>query len=130
MAVPQRWEQPPAGPAVHPRMLPDSWTFILRVVIVGTLAYASLVMLLRISGKRTLTKLNAFDLVVTVALGSTLATILLNRNVSLVEGVLAFIVLLALQFCITWLSVRWPSLAWSSRNHRCCCIAAGSWTTR
>jgi len=33
---------------------------------------------LRVSGKRTLAKLNAFDFVVTVALGSTLATILLN----------------------------------------------------
>jgi uncharacterized membrane protein YcaP (DUF421 family) len=33
---------------------------------------------LRVSGKRTLAKLNAFDFVVTVALGSTLATILLK----------------------------------------------------
>lgn len=90
-------------------MLPDSWAVVLRVVVVGVLAYASLVLFLRISGKRTLTKLNAFDLVVTVALGSTLATVLLNRNVSLIEGVAAFAVLLALQFGITWLSVRWPA---------------------
>jgi uncharacterized membrane protein YcaP (DUF421 family) len=32
-------------------------------LLVGTLAYAALVLLLPISGKRTLTKLNAFDLV-------------------------------------------------------------------
>jgi uncharacterized membrane protein YcaP (DUF421 family) len=32
---------------------------------------------LRIAGKRTLAKMNAFDMVVTVVLGSTLATILL-----------------------------------------------------
>ncbi len=42
-----------------------------RVVIIGTLAYGALVLVLRISGKRTLSKMNAFDLVVTVALGST-----------------------------------------------------------
>jgi uncharacterized membrane protein YcaP (DUF421 family) len=41
---------------------------------------------LRVSGKRTLAKMNAFDLVVTVALGSTLATILLSADVSLAEG--------------------------------------------
>ena len=34
------------------------------------------------SGLRTLTRLNAFDLVVTVAFGSTLATMLLNDTVS------------------------------------------------
>jgi uncharacterized membrane protein YcaP (DUF421 family) len=46
-------------------MLFDSWAGLGRVLLVGTLAYAALVLLLRVSGKRTLTKLNAFDLVVT-----------------------------------------------------------------
>ena len=55
----------------------DSWDSLLRVIAGGFAAYASLVVLLRVSGKRTLSKLNAFDLVVTVALGSTLATMLL-----------------------------------------------------
>ena len=74
----------------------------------GTLAYVALVLFIRISGKRTLTKLNAFDLVVTVALGSTLATVLLNDSVALAEGVLAMALLIFLQFVITWLSVRSP----------------------
>jgi len=73
------------------------------------LAYVALVLLLRISGKRTLTKLNAFDdLVITVALGSTLSAILLNKTISLSEGVVAFGLLILLQFAITWLAVRWP----------------------
>jgi uncharacterized membrane protein YcaP (DUF421 family) len=70
------------------------------------LAYGALILLLRVSGKRTLSKMNAFDLVVTVALGSTLATILLSKDVALAEGVLAFAVLILLQFVIAWLSVR------------------------
>lgn len=84
----------------------DSWQGIARVGIVGTLAYVALVVLLRVSGKRTLSKLNAFDLVVTVALGSTLATVLLSRDVALAEGVTAFALLVGLQLVITWLSVR------------------------
>src|SRR4051794_25358944 len=84
----------------------DSWTGIGRVLVVGTLAYAALVFLLRVSGKRTLTKLNAFDLVVTVALGSTLATVLLSKSVALVEGIVALALLIFLQYSITWLSVR------------------------
>lgn len=83
-----------------------TWAALGRVLVIGPLAYVALVLLLRVSGKRTLTKLNAFDLVVTVALGSTLATILLSKSVSLAEGVLALALLVALQFVITWSSIR------------------------
>jgi uncharacterized membrane protein YcaP (DUF421 family) len=86
----------------------ESWAGLGRVLVVGTLAYVALVAILRISGKRTLTKLNAFDLVVTVALGSTLATVLLSKSVALAEGILAMALLVFLQFVIAWLSVRSP----------------------
>jgi uncharacterized membrane protein YcaP (DUF421 family) len=75
-------------------------------VVVGILAYLGLVVLLRVTGKRTLSKLNAFDLVVTVSLGSCLATVLLSKEISLVEGIVGFAVLCSMQFCATWLSVR------------------------
>jgi uncharacterized membrane protein YcaP (DUF421 family) len=84
----------------------DGWIDLGRVLAAGAFAYIGLIVLLRISGKRTLTKMNAFDLVVTVALGSTLATILLSRDVALAEGMLGFAVLIALQFLVTWSSVR------------------------
>ena len=87
-------------------MLFDSWEGLARVLIVGTAAYAALVLFLRISGKRTLSKMNAFDLVVTVALGSTLATVLLSRSVPLAEGLLALALLICLQYVLTWGSVR------------------------
>ncbi|MEW5928600.1 MAG: YetF domain-containing protein [Gemmatimonadota bacterium] len=84
----------------------NSWFDLLRVLLVGTAAYVALVGMLRVSGKRTLAKMNAFDLVVTVALGSTLATVLLSKEVALAEGLLAFATLIALQFGVAWLSVR------------------------
>jgi len=84
----------------------ENWATLGRTLVVGVLAYVSLVVLLRISGKRTLSKMNAFDLVVTVALGSTLATILLNQDVNLAQGVLALGLLIGMQFIVTWSSVR------------------------
>lgn len=53
---------------------------LVRVLLVSVLAYVALVGMLRVSGKRTLSKINVFDLIVTVALGSTLATVLLSRK--------------------------------------------------
>jgi uncharacterized membrane protein YcaP (DUF421 family) len=85
----------------------DSWHGLLRVLVVGVLAYAAVVVVLRISGKRTLAKMNAFDLVVTVALGSTLSSILLSKDVALFEGVLGLALLAFLQFVIAWASVHW-----------------------
>ncbi|MEW6613031.1 MAG: YetF domain-containing protein [Pseudomonadota bacterium] len=84
----------------------SGWSALGRVLVVGVSAYVALVVLLRLSGKRTLSKMNAFDLVVTVALGSTLATVLLSKDIALAEGVLAFAVLIFLQLAVTWLSVR------------------------
>ena len=84
----------------------DDWGDLLRVVVVGTCSYVSLLVLLRVSGKRTLAKLNAFDFVVTIALGSTLSSVLLSSDVALAEGVTAMVVLVVLQLLVAWLSVR------------------------
>lgn len=84
----------------------DSWESIARTLIISVLAYGSLVVILRTSGKRTLSKMNAYDFIVTVALGSTLATVLLNKDVALADGVLTFVLLISLQFILTYLSVR------------------------
>lgn len=84
----------------------DGWSDVLRVLVVGTLAYLALVAWLRVTGKRTVSKWNAFDLIVTIALGSTLSTVLLSRDVALVEGIAGIGLLIMLQYAITWLSVR------------------------
>lgn len=85
----------------------DGWTGIVRIVMVGSLAYVGLVAILRASGKRTLSKMSAFDLVVTVALGSTLGATLLDRAVPLADGLTALALLVGLQYVVAFLSVRW-----------------------
>lgn len=84
----------------------DSWESILRAFIITILGYTALVVAIRISGKRTLSKMNAFDFIVTIALGSCLAATSLNKNIALAEGVVVYSTLIGLQFIITWLSVR------------------------
>ena len=84
----------------------SDWQSIIRIIIISVFAYAALVAILRLSGKRTLSKMSAFDLVVTVALGSTLSSVIINKSITLSEGVLAFLLLVLLQYIISWLSVR------------------------
>jgi uncharacterized membrane protein YcaP (DUF421 family) len=84
----------------------EDWTGIRNTLVVGVLAYFGLVLLLRITGNRTLSKMNAFDLIVTVALGSTLSSIVILKDVTLAKGMAALALLVGLQFAITWSSVR------------------------
>ncbi len=84
----------------------DNWHSLTRTFVITIMAYICMVLLLRISGKRTLSKMNAFDFIITVALGSSLATVALNKAVPLADGALAFALFIFLQYLITWLSVR------------------------
>lgn len=84
----------------------NSWDDLERVIILGILGYLSLILLLRISGNRTLSKLNAFDFVVTVALGSTFGSMILNKSIALADGILAFSVLIGGQYIVSWLAIR------------------------
>lgn len=80
------------------------------VALVSVCAYAGLILILRIAGKRSLAKLNAFDFVITVAFGSVLATVLLSKEVPLAEGLLAFTMLALLQYGVSKTSVHWAWL--------------------
>jgi uncharacterized membrane protein YcaP (DUF421 family) len=84
----------------------SSWENVLRIVVFAFCGYISLVLLLRTTGQRTLSKLNAFDFIITVTIGSTFATLLLAGNVALIDGITVFTLLVGLQFMVTWLTVR------------------------
>lgn len=84
----------------------DSWESVLRIVVHGSLGYIALVFMLRLSGKRSLSKMNAFDFVVTIALGSVFGTLIISTSVPLVDGVVAIVVLVALQWIVSALYVR------------------------
>lgn len=79
----------------------DSWESILRTLLIGLFSYVALILMLRIVGNRTLSQLNAFDFIVTVAFGSTLATVILTKEVALADGLLALALLIFLQILIS-----------------------------
>jgi uncharacterized membrane protein YcaP (DUF421 family) len=85
----------------------DGWDPVLRTAILTPLAYAGMVLFLRVSGKRTLAQLNVFDWVVTVALGSALATVVVSPNVALLPGLLGIGGLIGMQYLVSLLTSRW-----------------------
>ena len=78
---------------------------LFRIVIVAVLAYIALIVILRLAGKRALGKMHIFDFAVTVAFGSVLGSVLLSKDSTLADGVVAFAVLAALQWLVARLSL-------------------------
>src|SRR5919204_1500807 len=88
-------------------MLFHDWASVGRIVATAALIYVVVVAMLRVIGERALAKMSAYDLIVTVALGSLVAAIPLTSNITVVDGVAAIGTYLALQELTRWMLKRW-----------------------
>lgn len=79
---------------------------MVRTVLAAILVYAATVLVLRVVGKRAIAKLSAFDFVITVALGSALATTVLSSETPVLNGALGIAVLLLLQRAVSFAITR------------------------
>ncbi len=87
-------------------LLPESWPSWLSTLVVTPIGFVALLVVLRIAGKRTLAKMTAYGLTITVAFGAVFASVLLDRSVPLLEGAVAFAVLACLQGMLAWAASR------------------------
>jgi uncharacterized membrane protein YcaP (DUF421 family) len=83
---------------------------LIRAAVAVPLIYIVLIVLIRLSGKRTTSQMNNFDWIVTVALGSLVAAGITSSSASLLQVLLAITLLIGLQFIVTWLVLRSDSM--------------------
>lgn len=82
-----------------------NWESLGHVALCAMIAFLALFLFIRISGKRTLAKLNAFDFVVSVSLGSTMSSMMLLKT-TISEGAVALIIIILLQYFLAFLSKK------------------------
>lgn len=90
--------------------LSGGWEPALRVVFITVAGYLSLLVLLRVAGKRPLARMTAFDFVITVTLGSAFGRVVTATEVGLLEAVLGFATLVLLQLAAASLQRRWRGM--------------------
>ena len=95
----------------------DSWSAVLRVVVLSAITYVALSSLIRLYGKRTIAQMNPGDFVVTVAIGSVAGSMIVFAEVPLANGLAALTALLAMQFLAELLT---------SKSHRIRKVVDGS----
>lgn len=79
---------------------------VLSTAAKGILIYVALIAMLRITGKRSLSKFNIFDFVITIALGSVFASTLTSSDVKLAQSITAIVILLGGQYIISQLALH------------------------
>jgi uncharacterized membrane protein YcaP (DUF421 family) len=84
----------------------ESWYNVGRTVTLSVIGFLALITLLRVSGKRTLSKLNVFDFVFVVAVGSVFAASIMEKDVTLIEGIAALATLVGMQIGLAELAAR------------------------
>ena len=70
--------------------------------------YIATIVYTRICGKRSFSKISSFDFAMTVAIGSVIATTVMSKSVSLVEGMVSAAVVYTLQLSFAFLR-RYPT---------------------
>jgi uncharacterized membrane protein YcaP (DUF421 family) len=85
----------------------SGWEPLVRTAISTSVAYVILVIILRIAGPRALAKWYAFDLIVTVALGSTFANNVLSKDTTIAQAAVGFVILIGLQILVSWIVLHW-----------------------
>jgi hypothetical protein len=77
------------------------WYPIARVVVIGVGGYVFLLLAFRLVGPRTMAKTNIFDFIILVSIGSVYGRILTAKDVTLVEALVAYALLVALHYAVS-----------------------------
>jgi uncharacterized membrane protein YcaP (DUF421 family) len=77
-----------------------SWTSIIAICITATVIYLAVIIFTRIAGKRSFSKMSSFDFAMTVAIGSILASTILSKSISLLEGLVGLGMVYLLQIFV------------------------------
>lgn len=73
------------------------WDNLLSIVLTGIGIYIAILVFTRIAGKRSYSKMSSHDFAMTVALGSILASTVISKSISLIEGTVGLGVIYLLQ---------------------------------
>lgn len=79
-----------------------AWGDALAIIITATGIYLAIILMTRICGKRSFSKMSSFDFAMTVAIGSIIATTVLSKSVSLSHGIVGVVSVYLLQISVSF----------------------------
>lgn len=86
------------------------WEQMALIALSASVMYVTVIVLTRLAGVRSFSKMSGFDFAVTVAIGSVLGSVILSKDPPIAHGVAALIFLFGLQIGMAVLRSRFPGL--------------------
>lgn len=80
---------------------------LLRVALSCLTFYAIVIVASKLAGLRSFSTFSTFDFLITLAMGALLATTIISKEVSIIEGSTALVGLYILQMLIAWMRQKW-----------------------
>ena len=84
-------------------------TTLSAIILTALGIYIALVLLTRLSGKRSFSKMSSFDFAITVAIGSILASTILSKSIALQDGIIGLLILYIIQISVAY-GRRWETI--------------------
>lgn len=78
------------------------WEFVLRAVVV----YGALLVLVRVTGKRSVGQFTPFDMILLILLGTAVQNSLIGDDISLPGGLILAATLIGLNYAVGWMTAR------------------------
>lgn len=88
----------------QPYLIFNDQQTVIRIIVSAIIIYIIFIILVNLYGKRSIANLSMHDYVVTIAMGSIVASTILSKDASLFDGFIGILTLLSLQWFVTMLS--------------------------
>ncbi|MFC3157635.1 Uncharacterized membrane protein YcaP, DUF421 family [Chryseobacterium arachidis] len=84
----------------------EEWSFILEIILRTAIMFLTIIIGLRVLGKRGVKQLSIFELVVIIGLGSAAGDPMFNKDVGIVSSLVVFVVIILLYTIVTYLIAK------------------------
>lgn len=103
----------------------EDWPFLLEIVLRTVIMFLTIIIGLRILGKRGVKQLSIFELVVIIGLGSAAGDPMFYKDVGVVSSIIVFIVIIILYSAVTYLIGRFKKIENLFEGKAMCLIENG-----
>lgn len=93
----------------QPNLIFNDWQTVLRIIFSGVFIYFTLILIMNLFGKRSIANLSMHDYVVTLAMGSIVASTIISKDATILDGLVGVLVLLTLQYLVTLTSIHYTN---------------------
>ncbi|MDQ0594176.1 uncharacterized membrane protein YcaP (DUF421 family) [Chryseobacterium ginsenosidimutans] len=80
----------------------EEWSFLLEIILRTVIMFLTIIIGLRVLGKRGVKQLSIFELVVIIGLGSAAGDPMFNKDVGIISSIVVFIVIIFLYTIVTY----------------------------